>query len=258
MSPGGMKLLGDSLTLPTLGGTAAGAVVRLLDAVPGAAVAYATTRLAAAFTGPTAAPDGSAWYDQSGAGLDLVQADPARRPAVSAEGLTFAGAQALRSPSAGVAGASAATLYVRGELRNEAGTGLIAELSTSFGLFPGALAVYTYDSVPGDIGFGLNGTNAEARVTAGAAVPRDVTLSCVFDFSQPTRETQIRPVVDGAVPATTGAGGVSALGDFFGAQPLYVGARGGTSLFLDGTLRSLVLYPAAHDDATRALVESLL
>ena len=80
------------------------------------------------------------------------------------------------------------------------------------------------------------------------------------DISGATRETEIFPRVNGAIPTLTGADAIDAGTGNFGNNILYLGSRNGNSLYNAGDVYSIIVRGAASSqieiDETEAWVNS--
>ena len=113
----------------------------------------------------------------------------------------------------------------------------------------------------GDINMALIGDSALAAqtYTAGAAIPRKVVTSTIFDIAGATVPNEIKLRIGGAAPSVTTSGNAGAgnMGNFVP----YIGARANASLRLNGRIWGQVcvnrVMPDAERDAWEAYFTSL-
>ena len=142
-------------------------------------------------------------------------------------------------------------------VRKLAGTDeIIIEMSApSAQVNPGA---FNYGYAPGSYTILLNGllntvTYYQPVVTLGTTNVD----SSIFNLSGTTKQLCIIPKINGVL-SQSGGGGTTAGGGNFGNYPLYLFARAGTSLFLNGQFYGAIIRGAASDTASVTQTENYM
>lgn len=150
---------------------------------------------------------------------------------------------AVATPTIDLTGTSKATLIVGEYLISNAAAAVMAELSVSSGINPGTFYYVHRESSVGDTSIKLIGASSVGgrRITDTKAVPFAQVTSIVFDFTAGGTPTlDISPRINAAIPSfiandpSVGAGP-------FGNNSLYLGGRGGASLFTNVDLFGFIL-----------------
>lgn len=118
---------------------------------------------------------------------------------------------------------------------SDAGTQMISELSTDAGLNNGFYIASISNTI-----YSKLGTPDSFASFPFATSPASGVVSCVYDKTKTTTLTSIIARINGTPVAGTTMTEADALGNFSN-NPLYIGARAGTSLFFNGRLYGLVV-----------------
>lgn len=183
--------------------------------------------------------------DKSGNGLHMLQATSAKRPTYTTSGglhfLDFDGTDDAMSVASVVPGADKAQIFAGVRKDSDTG-GIIAELSVNAGSNAGSFYLVGGNDT-GIVG-SVNGYTAAARGSApldsikiaqiANAAPDTSVLAATHDISGDL-STIRRDTVAG-----TNATGDKGTGNFL-TYPLYIGGRGGTSVYFNGALFGLIV-----------------
>lgn len=143
---------------------------------------------------------------------------------------------------------------------SDASVGVIAELSTSAG--GGTSGTFVLHGQTSPVGYRYaagSGASGAAFATDDASVftaPITNVVSGISDFSGATIADEIGVRVNGVTPTQARAGTVST--GNYGNYPMYIGARGGSSLWFNGRLYGLVVAGKAASASEIASTESWL
>jgi hypothetical protein len=91
-----------------------------------------------------------------------------------------------------------------------------------------------------DHSFYLRGTSTIVARVPNQVVGDDILLG-IFDLTQPTKETQLIPRLNGVTSTNIEWTGSTAGGGTFGNQPLYIGALGGSSIYFQGHIYQIIV-----------------
>lgn len=170
---------------------------------------------------------------------DWVPSADARRPIYTVSGgltyLDYDGSDdCLVGPTIDFSGTDKVTLIEAFELDTGALAQILTELSPTAVSNNGSFQVGTRIAASGDVFWGLRGDTANVnRSTAGAALPRKLLATCVYDLAGAATADEIKPTVNGAVVALTDSGAAAGGGNL-GSYVPYIGARADGSLRFNG------------------------
>lgn len=128
--------------------------------------------------------------------------------------------------------------------------GIFTELSANINTNNGAF----YIAIPptaGTFEFSSKGTTPVVISRSGFAVPISAVVSLSSDIAAPKFDTKVNTIASVTSTTTQGTGNC-------GNYPLYIGARGGASLFFNGRLYGLVVAGKAASDSEIASTEAWL
>ena len=188
--------------------------------------------------------------DKSGNGADATQSDATKRPTFQVYAgtdygyLNFDGTNDFMVTSAINFTGTAVMTATAGIQVDTGATGsrIVFELGTDTSANNGAFYI-TAPSTAGDHSFGLRGTTFIAAVVANVD-PTDDILTAQLNIGAATKELELIPRLNGVTKSGAGitwSGGANAGTGTFGNYALYIGARGGTSLFFKGRMYGLIV-----------------
>ena len=188
--------------------------------------------------------------DKSGNGADATQSDATKRPTFQIYAgtdygyLNFDGTNDFMVTSAINFTGTAVMTATAGIQVDTGATGsrIVFELGTDTSANNGAFYI-TAPSTAGDHSFGLRGTTFIAGVVANVD-PNDDILTAQLNIGAATKELELIPRLNGVTKSGAGitwSGGANAGTGTFGNYALYIGARGGTSLFFKGKMYGLIV-----------------
>jgi hypothetical protein len=117
---------------------------------------------------------------------------------------------------------------------SDAGQGVVAELSATIASNNGTFLLAAPDGATQTFGWDSKGTNQVDAVATSLAAPRTAVLTGISDISSDICTIRVNGVQADTDASDQGTGN-------FGNYPLYIGARAGTSLYLNGRLYSLLV-----------------
>lgn len=177
--------------------------------------------------------------DISGNGKHASQATTASKPLWQGYGDLDGVDDSWATAAIDFTGTNKVTVVVGVRKLSDASAGVLVELGATVGN-PGTFTVFAPDS-PNTYAFYLNGSAIGARAAGGYAPPTTNVLSCVFDIGGATLVDEIKPRVDGVVPALSAVvAGPAGTGNFSNAA-LNIGRRNGTSLPLNGRIYRMIV-----------------
>jgi hypothetical protein len=188
--------------------------------------------------------------DKSGNGIDATQSDATKRPTFNIYPdtdygyLNFDGTNDFMVTSAINFTGTAVMTATAGIQVDTGATGarMVVEISADTSANNGAFYI-TGPATTGDHSFGLRGTTFIAGVVANVD-PSDDILTAQLNIGAATKELELIPRLNGVVKSGAGitwSGAANAGTGNFGNYALYIGARGGTSLFFKGNLYSMII-----------------
>ena len=151
---------------------------------------------------------------------------------------------------------STAQMFVSaGVRRNTANDGLITENSAASWQYAGAFGLGTIAA--GGFFTGLSGSVLGGFGTFSKAAPTTDVLTAAYDIASSVRASESKLRVNGSDVVQTFAGNDAGT-DNFGNYPLYIGARGGASMWFNGRLYQLVVAGKQASDAEITSTETYL
>ena len=188
--------------------------------------------------------------DKSGNGHHAVQATAAKRPVLRHAGgiywLEFDGAgDALATANLSLAAHVSATTLV-GFRPSGTALGMIQELSADINAHKGFFQVVNYPAV-GKLAVAVNSNGIDQMETSAAGYGSGVTslLTVSMDFSLQAAASQIVPRINGATGLFTASVDQADNSTMFDDKPLFIGGRGGSSLYFAGRIHGLIArFPA--------------
>ncbi len=201
---------------------------------------------------PAKGGDGARLTDFGSLGIDATQPTLTSQPSATSEingkpTLTFDGVEDfLATEDADLTPYQAITVMLVSD-KNDADQGVIVEQSTNYGLGNNFL-LFQSSNVTSSNSYHLHGTSfASLETSSGVAGPSINVVT--FDSTGANVATEVLPRRNGAAPATTTLQGGTSSANFFDSDPLYIGARAGTSFFAGMNLAELVIFPGALSPA---------
>jgi hypothetical protein len=188
--------------------------------------------------------------DKSGNNAHLTQSDAAKRPTFliypgTEYGYLYCNGTNNFMVTSAINFTSTAVMTATVGVQIDAGVttgGMVVELSADASTNNGAFYM-TAPSTAGDHSFGLRGTAFIAGVVANVS-PTDDILTAQLNIGAATKELEVIPRLNGVVKSGAGitwSGAANAGTGNFGNYALYLGARGGTSLFFKGKFYGAVI-----------------
>lgn len=205
--------------------------------------------------------------DKSGRGNNATQSDAAKQPTLQIDGngkyyLLFDGSNdCLVTSNVDFSATSNISIWTGVRKTSDSNYGVVCELSSNssanagFGVWaPGWTNTGAYYGVNWR---GSTGSTAAYNSPASYAAPITNVIAVGIDISQSTVAAQIPTfrINAGAVVGTTD--GSAATGSFV-TNPLYIGARGAGSLFLNGRIYGLIIRGAASTASQISMTEAYM
>lgn len=198
--------------------------------------------------------------DKSGRGNHATQGTAAARPVYTESGglqfLAFDGADdSLATGSVDFSGSDKMSVWAGVRKLSDAATGLLLELSADSAANNGSYAVFA-PAGGGATKYDVRSKGSTAFVAAGTTsaafnAPNTAVLSGLAGISNDQCVLRLNGVQESASAVDQGAGN-------YGAYPIYIGRRGGTSLPFNGNLYGLIVRGAASSALELADSEAYL
>lgn len=200
------------------------------------------------------------WYDASGNGVDLTPVGSARPVAQTGEGIAFNGADALTNASLNMVGSTGLTVVVAGKFRDNVNLESVVEHSAN-GASGSGFGIFTNNNIAGrpdqTLGTGHpNGTFRNARYPFNGDVPVTFVSSAVWIDGSNDISMMINGGSVGVVDILNTA--VFNVATHLIDNPIFVGARNGSSLFLDADLYGVLIYPRVLNSDELASAHTIL
>lgn len=193
--------------------------------------------------------------DKSGNAKHLLQATAGSRPTLQQDGagkyyLDFDGtADFMSVASFDLTSTDAATAVAGVRKSTDAATGVIFEHSANSSVTSGTIAMFAALSAGANFGFRHKGTAGADSNAGGLAAPYLAVVAGTGKISTDLNQCRINGGLAAQNTIDQGTGNLTN-------QTLYVGARGGTSLFFAGRLYGLIVRAATTDNTTLATAEA--
>jgi hypothetical protein len=192
--------------------------------------------------------------DKSGRGNNASQATAGNRPVLQRDAaglyyLAFNGtSSALSTASVNFTATDKMTAWSGVRKLSDAAAAILVELSVSSSANAGSFAILAPNSAISNFAARAGGT-VSVSTNSTSVAPETMVLGVVDNISGPELTIRKNGIGVGTAVTTQGTG-------TFGNYPLYIGARAGTSLFLNGNLYSLVMRGASSTAAQLASGEA--
>ncbi len=202
------------------------------------------------------------FYDQTAAGINLVQATVAAQPRIVNAGvfdgaLVFDGVNDTMRSAAGVPyGTSYAAAYTKVATLNQSAAGIILEASNNYNANLGAFIWYTENNFHS---LGVNGRYSWRRDFSIPNISSLRTITVRYQMATADWTTQQhRFRAAGADISPAGSQGTPATPTVnFATNTLFLGSRGGISIYSSIQVETLVIY-AANTDTSVAAIEAVV
>lgn len=203
----------------------------------------------------------SSWTDKSSAANHAVQATGSKQPAYRATGgpnslpcVEFGGDDGLATGNTDLS-SNKCTFYVVANVTGGATDQVILERSNNYNNVPEGFLFYR-TSGNNVVYIGSKAPLFNDRTSVATLQSTFKLVSAVMDRTL-SGESELLAYINGALIAAGGAVAdqTTALGS---TQPVYIGARATTSLFLVGKIACILMYNAAHDSTTHGTIRDAL
>lgn len=165
----------------------------------------------------------------------------------------------LRTAAVNFSATDKMTVWAGVRKLSDAAQGVLIELSTGVST-AGVFSISAPRTAASNIGFLVRGDSAQAHYSAnGIAAPASVVASCAFNIAGAGITTEVVPRINGATPTLAVASAGPAGGGNFTLNPLYFGARAGTTLRFSGEVFSPEVIRGAESTAAQIdMVERII
>jgi hypothetical protein len=137
---------------------------------------------------------------------------------------------------------------------SDAAAGILVELSVSW-VNPGTVSIFAPESAGANYGFALDGSAIAGLTATTFAAPTTSVLATTYDLAGPLVTDEVKPRINGAIPAiAVSTAGPAGTGNF-GNYTAYTGRRGGSSLPFNGRIYSEICVGASLPASQLAALE---
>jgi hypothetical protein len=193
--------------------------------------------------------------DKSGRGNNAAQATAGNRPVLQQDGaglyyLAFNGvSSSLSTSSVNFTATDKMTVFAGVRKNSDAAAGLLVELSAAIASNNGSFAMLAPASAAANVQYASKGTIADAATKSATAAPITVVMTGQSDIVAPLVNLRVNGVQAATSSATQGTG-------TYGNFPVYIGARGGSTLPFNGSIYSLIVRGSASSAAQVSSAEA--
>lgn len=191
------------------------------------------------------------WYDQSGNGINAVQATTANQPTLDTTNtrVTFDGINdALKTGSNVTIGTNTLTIYMVRQFNSTAGTQVVAEL----GLLDQEGAAFT--DVSGTFRFHISDDATVYNRKEDSVINTDLILDTAIADKSLSGSSETELYRNGAIPGTVSSPQTGNTSQDFAAAPVCLGHRdnAGAAFWYNGHMKEFVIFPAALGSTPRS------